>query len=206
MRPRISPAALLVKVTARMPWGEARSAWITQAMRWVRTRVLPLPAPASTSTGPAAAVTAARCASFRGLRTGDRSIGGHFTGKAPTSGAVAGAVVQLDVAHQRHREAEHHGTDDEPEDAEGGRAADCADEDRERRDFRLARGEERAQHVLQHPHARGPKAEENPRPPVSGDQQVDDRGDEHDPRARGKKRGDRSDHPEYHRRGEPRDR
>ncbi len=77
-RARISPAALLVKVTARMPCGEAPSAWITQAMRCVSTRVLPLPAPASTSTGASGAVTAARCASFRGLRIGDRSMGGAF--------------------------------------------------------------------------------------------------------------------------------
>ena len=76
-------AALLVKVTARMPCGEAPSAWITQAMRCVSTRVLPLPAPASTSTGPSGAVTAARCASFRGLRIGDRSMGGAFYWKGP---------------------------------------------------------------------------------------------------------------------------
>ncbi len=82
-RARISPAALLVKVTARMPCGETPSAWITQAMRCVSTRVLPLPAPASTSTGPSGAVTAARCASFRGLRIGDRSMGGAFYCKGP---------------------------------------------------------------------------------------------------------------------------
>src|ERR1700758_4031036 len=51
---------------------------MSQAMRWVSTRVLPLPAPASTSTGPSAAVTAARCASFSGLRIGDKSMGGAF--------------------------------------------------------------------------------------------------------------------------------
>jgi len=47
-RPRISPAALLVKVTARIDHGGAPVASISQPMRWVRTRVLPEPAPAST--------------------------------------------------------------------------------------------------------------------------------------------------------------
>ena len=51
MRRRISAAALLVKVTARMLCGEAPSTWISQATRCTSTRVLPLPAPASTSTG-----------------------------------------------------------------------------------------------------------------------------------------------------------
>jgi hypothetical protein len=42
----ISFAALLVKVTARMPCGPTCPVEISQAMRVVRTRVLPLPAPA----------------------------------------------------------------------------------------------------------------------------------------------------------------
>ena len=45
MRLRISPAALLVNVTARMLLGEAPSTWISQATRCTSTRVLPLPAP-----------------------------------------------------------------------------------------------------------------------------------------------------------------
>jgi hypothetical protein len=49
MRPRISRAALLVKVTARIDQGENCSTWISQAMRCTSTRVLPEPAPASTS-------------------------------------------------------------------------------------------------------------------------------------------------------------
>jgi hypothetical protein len=43
MRPRISRAALLVKVTARIEWGENCSARISQAMRCTSTRVLPEP-------------------------------------------------------------------------------------------------------------------------------------------------------------------
>jgi hypothetical protein len=49
MRPRISRAALLVKVTASSPCGDRPSARISQAMRCTSTRVLPEPAPASTS-------------------------------------------------------------------------------------------------------------------------------------------------------------
>ncbi len=75
MRPRISWAALLVKVTARIECGEAPSVEITQATRCVSTRVLPEPAPASTSTGPTGAVTAARCASLSECRIGAVSIG-----------------------------------------------------------------------------------------------------------------------------------
>ena len=47
-RARISPAALLVNVTARIPCAGTPSTSFSQAMRWVRTRVLPEPAPAST--------------------------------------------------------------------------------------------------------------------------------------------------------------
>ena len=46
MRPRISCAALFVKVTARTECGDAPSVWMTHAMRCVSTRVLPEPAPA----------------------------------------------------------------------------------------------------------------------------------------------------------------
>src|ERR1700722_10424443 len=44
MRLRISAAALLVKVTARMLFGDAPSTWINHATRCTNTRVLPLPA------------------------------------------------------------------------------------------------------------------------------------------------------------------
>jgi hypothetical protein len=80
MRARISAAALFVKVTARMLWGEAPCVWITQAMRCVSTRVLPEPAPASTSTGPTGAETASRCASLSGAKMGDRSMGSRILG------------------------------------------------------------------------------------------------------------------------------
>ncbi len=60
MRLRISAAALLVKVTARMLFGEAPSTWISHATRCTNTRVLPLPAPASTSAAPSGEATACR--------------------------------------------------------------------------------------------------------------------------------------------------
>ena len=59
-RVRISPAARVVNVTARIsspPWCPAAIRW---PMRWVMVRVFPVPAPASTHTGPAGARTAAR--------------------------------------------------------------------------------------------------------------------------------------------------
>ena len=74
MRPRISAAALLVKVTASRLCGETLSTSMSQAARWTSTRVLPLPAPAMTSVGSAGAVTAWRCASFRDSRIGVTSI------------------------------------------------------------------------------------------------------------------------------------
>src|SRR5258706_11812899 len=63
MRSRISPAALRVKVMARMFSG-ATSCASSQPVRTVITRVLPDPAPASTSTGPSIVRTASRCASL----------------------------------------------------------------------------------------------------------------------------------------------
>ncbi len=61
----ISLAALLVKVTASTPDGDTRALWISQAMRVVSTRVLPLPAPARISADSSGSVTAARCSGFR---------------------------------------------------------------------------------------------------------------------------------------------
>ncbi len=65
MRWRISAAALLVKVTAMMEYGEQFSTVSSQAMRCTSTRVLPLPAPASTSRLLRGAATASRCLSLR---------------------------------------------------------------------------------------------------------------------------------------------
>ena len=51
-RLRISSAALLVKVMARMAKGDSPFSRTNQAILCVRTRVLPEPAPATTSSGP----------------------------------------------------------------------------------------------------------------------------------------------------------
>ena len=71
MRSRISPAALFVKVMARIAWGSTPSSPMRRATRCVSTRVLPLPAPASTRSGPAPWRTASRCG---GLRPSRRSV------------------------------------------------------------------------------------------------------------------------------------
>ncbi len=57
-RSRISSAALLVKVMARMRMGLTPCSPTRWAMRWVRTLVLPEPAPATTSSGPSVWTTA----------------------------------------------------------------------------------------------------------------------------------------------------
>ena len=51
-RSRISPAALLVNVIARISFAFAASVPTRYAIRWVSTRVLPDPAPAMISSGP----------------------------------------------------------------------------------------------------------------------------------------------------------
>ena len=64
-RARISPAALFVKVTARIESGGMPQPPIRCAMRCVSTRVLPLPAPARTNKGPSVVCTARSCSGFR---------------------------------------------------------------------------------------------------------------------------------------------
>ena len=67
-RSRISPAALFVKVMARISCGLTPTADTRWAIRYVSTRVFPEPAPATTSTGPSVASTASRWAGFRSAR------------------------------------------------------------------------------------------------------------------------------------------
>ena len=59
-RSRISDAALLVNVIARISSARAWRVRIRYAIRWVSTRVLPEPAPARISSGPSPWVTASR--------------------------------------------------------------------------------------------------------------------------------------------------
>src|SRR5436309_2358443 len=72
-RRAISPAALLVNVTARTFLGCTPRTPRSHAIRWAMTRVFPLPAPASTRMGPSAAVTASRCGGFRSARSASPS-------------------------------------------------------------------------------------------------------------------------------------
>ena len=81
-RSRISPAALLVKVTATIADGSIPTSFTNQATRWVMTRVLPEPAPASTSCAPSPWVTAARCSSLR-------LVSGLFWASAVTGASLA---------------------------------------------------------------------------------------------------------------------
>src|SRR3954453_7473837 len=67
-RSRISWAALLVKVIARISPGRVWPVPTKWAMRWVSTRVLPEPAPARISSGPSPCSTASRCGGFRPAR------------------------------------------------------------------------------------------------------------------------------------------
>ncbi len=69
-RSAISPAALLVKVMARMEEGRTPTSSMSQAMRRVITVVLPDPAPARISRGPSTWVTASFWGSLRLRRRG----------------------------------------------------------------------------------------------------------------------------------------
>ena len=60
-RPRNSPAARVVNVTARTADGVKRPVATPYAIRCVMARVLPVPAPAMTATGPSDVVATARC-------------------------------------------------------------------------------------------------------------------------------------------------
>ena len=71
----ISLAALLVKVTARMPPGEIWPVCSSQAIRVVNTRVLPEPAPARISAWVAGNVTAASCSGLSPAIKGDSVAG-----------------------------------------------------------------------------------------------------------------------------------
>ena len=64
IRSRISPAALLVKVMARICEGQACPVSIMWAMRWIMVRVFPDPAPASINSGPSMVSAASRCRGF----------------------------------------------------------------------------------------------------------------------------------------------
>src|SRR5579875_2058720 len=82
----ISPAALFVKVIARIWYGVTSRSASRYAMRWVSTRVLPDPAPATMSSGPPWCTTAARCC---GLSPASRPATSLRRARRPVSGAAS---------------------------------------------------------------------------------------------------------------------
>src|SRR6478735_1477890 len=86
-RSRISAAALLVKVMARICPGWAPRSPSSHAMRWVSTRVLPEPAPATMSSGLPSWTTASRCCGLRPSRRrlSEGSGTGRVYERAPTA-------------------------------------------------------------------------------------------------------------------------
>ncbi len=90
-RSRISAAALLVNVMARIEPGWALRSVISQAMRRVSTRVLPEPAPATTSNGAPSWTTASRCGSLSPSSSSSRVGRLRFRGVPSSSGAGSAA-------------------------------------------------------------------------------------------------------------------
>src|SRR5687767_4902503 len=99
-RSRISPAALFVKVTARMASGAMPQTPISHATRFVSTRVLPLPAPASTSNGPSVVRTASCCSGLRPSRSASAS-----TAEAPGGEKERGSAEASSRARRIQRSA-----------------------------------------------------------------------------------------------------
>src|SRR5512145_2461502 len=112
-RSRISPAALLVKVTAKIRSGGTPSASISRAMRAVRTRVFPDPAPARTRSGPWTCSTASRCAGLSGVAVRWNDSGfmerqfdqERCTGVGRLEGQIAAVRVLDDALGQREADA-----------------------------------------------------------------------------------------------------
>ena len=90
-RSRISAAALLVKVIARISPGSASPARSRWAMRRVSTRVLPEPAPATISSGLPRCSTASRWAGFSPSTSSARA--GESAGTRRRDGAGAGGAA-----------------------------------------------------------------------------------------------------------------
>jgi hypothetical protein len=100
-RSRISAAALLVKVIARMEPGCALRWEIVQAIRRASTRVLPEPAPATTSSGPPSWVTAERCAALR--PSSSSSADGGLARSVPPPGGASKPHRNVGVVEVVHR-------------------------------------------------------------------------------------------------------
>src|SRR3712207_7312775 len=75
---------------ARISSARARFVRSSQAIRWVRTRVLPEPAPARMSSGPSPCVTAARCGGVRPPRSWSKRGAGGGNGGEQKGGRGGG--------------------------------------------------------------------------------------------------------------------
>src|SRR4051812_7614681 len=89
-RSRISAAALLVNVMARISSARAWRVRSRYAIRWVSTRVLPEPAPARMSSGPSPCVTASR---WGGVRPSSRASIAARGGAGDEPLGEAGGIV-----------------------------------------------------------------------------------------------------------------
>src|SRR6185436_13723668 len=113
-RVSISRAALLVKVTARMPPGLAWPDSIRWAMRVVSTRVLPLPAPARMRADSRGRVTALSCWGLRPETRRDMNGGqgaclqlfhagaGRGHSESPKKEGALGSALQLSAPTAGH--------------------------------------------------------------------------------------------------------
>src|SRR6185436_4301996 len=82
-RSRSSPAALLVKVTARISGARASFSRSRCAIRCVSTRVFPEPAPARMSRGPSPERTASSCSGLRTFASGSDTGRSHNSDRPP---------------------------------------------------------------------------------------------------------------------------
>ena len=94
---RISAAALLVKVIARIDPGWTLRSPTRYAIRRVSTRVLPEPAPATTSTGAPAWSTAARCGGFKPANSSSADLSLRRDVRFPACGRVASQICASDI-------------------------------------------------------------------------------------------------------------
>ena len=102
-RSRISAAALLVNVMAMNCPGPTPWWRICQAMRWVRTRVLPDPAPATISSGEPVCTTASRWGGFMPSSSGSSAGSGRPVSRRTAAPAPASPPPAAAAARRRDR-------------------------------------------------------------------------------------------------------
>ena len=98
-RSRISAAALLVNVIARIWLGHASPRRAGCAMRWVSTRVLPEPAPATMSSGRPRYSTASRCSGFSPSVRRELAVADGAEGASRQPAGSSGSRISV-MSHQ----------------------------------------------------------------------------------------------------------